>query len=65
MHARSSECALEGEKTMESHENRENCSKEQKPNSDISESGIEDKVSMLNIVLLVSVWGLLKKGSVF
>lgn len=48
MHARSSECTLEGEQTSESHENRENCSEKQKTNPEISESDIKDKVSILN-----------------
>lgn len=46
MHVKSSERALEGEKTSESHETRENGSEKQMPNPDISESGSKDEVSM-------------------
>ncbi|XP_078180748.1 DNA ligase-like protein [Carex rostrata] len=43
MHVKSSECALEGEKTSESHETRENSSEKQMPNPDISESASKDE----------------------
>ncbi|KAJ4745635.1 DNA ligase-like protein [Rhynchospora pubera] len=43
MHARSSESALEGEKTSELHNNRENGSEKQNPNPDTSESTSDEE----------------------
>ncbi|KAJ3705455.1 hypothetical protein LUZ61_009160 [Rhynchospora tenuis] len=45
MHARSSESVLEGEKTSELHNNRENGSDKQKPNPDTSESASDEEKS--------------------